>query len=170
MIKKEQIKAIHTFKARLKWDNDAYRNFLWGQCKVSSCTELTIIQAKECLQIMSELIEEAEQSDKCSIKQASYLRYQWLKVDYSNCDEGDRYLSSFLNKKYGVLKPESLSRTQAQGAIYAIKKMIENVNKKGVKVANNIVIDDKTGKQYVWVTSSDGKRYKQEIPNNNKGS
>lgn len=162
-ITKEQIKAIHILKSSLRWDDEAYRSFLWGQCRVDTCTALTMQQATDVIKVMSSVLEEADRGQRVTPKQASYIRFLWLQVDYADGDEGDRYLSSYLYKKHGVKSPDELSSSQASGAIYAIKRMIENRNKKRVKVANNIVHDDRTGDDFVWVTLEDGTRVKQKI-------
>lgn len=169
-ITKEQIKAIHTLKHSLKWDDEAYRSFLDGHFGAESCTELTTHQATAAIKVLSEVLEEADRSTKVTTKQISYIRFLWLQVDYGNAEEGDRYLSSFLFKKYKVKKPEQLSASQAFGAISAIKRMIEIAKTRKVKVANNIVRDEKTGDSFVWVTLEDGTRVKQKVFLNNKGS
>lgn len=169
-ITKEQIKAIHTLKHNLKWDDEAYRSFLWGQCRVDTCTALTMQQATDAIKVMASVLEEADRGQRVTPRQVKYIRYLWLQTDYADGNEGDRYLSSYLYKKHGVKSPDELSSSQASGAICAIKRMIVNRNKKTVKVANNIVHDDQSGNDFVWVTLEDGTRVKQNVTPNKTSS
>lgn len=122
MITKKQIKEIHILKSILRWDDETYRYFLEG-FGAESCTELSQQKASEVIRLMHSLAEEVESDRKATPKQASFIRYLWLEVDFSGGEEGDRLLSNFLKKRYKVSRPEELSRAQAQGAIAAIKRM-----------------------------------------------
>lgn len=155
-ITNEQKKTIHTLVGVLGWSDQLYREFLERFCGVKSCTGLLTEQAADVIAELEAF--KMECSPMITAKQISYIKYLWLSVDYDQGNCGDKHLSSFLEKRYGVNHPEELTKRQALGCISAIKRMQANREKQagGTSVSAVITPD---GEGTMWVQLPDGQRY-----------
>lgn len=161
-ITNEQKKTIHTLVGVLGWSDQLYRDFLRRFAGVNSCTELSAQQAAG---MIAELeVFKIECSPMITAKQVSYIKYLWLSVDYDQGNCGDKHLSSFLERRYGVNLPEELTKRQAFGCISAIKRMQANRKKQagGTSVSAVITPD---GEGAMWVQLPNGQRYACPIRN-----
>ncbi len=119
----DKIKRIHTLKKQLGWSDDIYRAALEGSYGVTSCKELTESQKLAFIDAMR-----AELPQRASVRQIWKIKTDWAKIDYSDMQDGDKHLSSFLSVRFKVEKPEALTPRQAHLCIQIIQKMINNKN------------------------------------------
>lgn len=151
--------AIHKLIVNLKWSRLMYLKWLRGRFGVESCVQLSGREANEAIAELEEFLREETVSKMITQKQVNYIKFLWLSVDYAECEQGSRLLSNFLRNKYGVEKPEQLSKQQAFGCISAIKQMQKNAEaRKGtITVANHTSINPTTGDPVAWITLADGR-------------
>lgn len=159
MITNSQKGRIHKLTAELGWSRETYVRWLEGRFGVKSSLELESDTAREAIRELTEMVEALREESKATTAQISYIKYLWIGVDYAACNQGDKLLNSFLQRKYGVEHVEELTRGQASGAIAAIKRMQFNLQKrKGGISVGRLMVDPVTGNGCAWVTLEDGSR------------
>lgn len=158
-ITNEQKKQIHRLTSTLGFSDQAYRYYLESRYAVRSCLDLTHEQAEEVIYELKAEVAEQEKEKMITDKQVGYIKFLWLSVDYDQGNCGDKHLSSFLERKYKVRRPEELTKRQALGCISAIKRMQANLEKKvgSTSVSAIITADGKGGT--MWVQLPNGQRY-----------
>lgn len=164
MITNRQKAEIHKLISELGWSRADYVKWLEHRFGVNTCVSLQIATAGQAIKELEEMLEANRAEFRATDKQVSYITYLWMSVDYAACNEGDRLLSNFLRRRYGVERPEELTRSHASGAIAAIKKMQANKEKSKGKVSiGRAEIDPATGKARAWATLEDGSRVPVEL-------
>lgn len=164
MITNTQKARIHALIVELGWSRAEYVKWLKNRFGVDSCVSLQIATAAQAIDELRELLEANRAEIRATEKQINYIKYLWIGVDYAACNEGDKLLNTFLQRRYQVDTVEGLTRRQASGAISAIKRMQANIQKhKGEVAIGRASIDPATGKARAWVTLEDGSRVPVEL-------
>lgn len=159
MITNSQKKRIHALISELGWSRAEYVKWLEHRFGVNTCISLQIATAGQAIKELEEILEANRAEFRATEKQINYIKYLWIGVDYAACTEGDKLLNTFLQRRYQVDNVEELTRSQASGAISAIKRMQANKAKNRGKVTiGRASIDSATGKTRAWATLEDGNR------------
>lgn len=155
-----QKKIIHTLIGALGWSDKSYRDFLRRFCGVRSCVGLSYEQAENVIKELQEF--QTECSPMITDKQIGYIKFLWLSVDYDQGNAGDKHLSRFLEKRYGVQRVEDLTKRQALGCISAIKRMQVNKRDRIGTLSVSAVVSPE-GRGTAWVQMPTGERYACQI-------
>ncbi|WP_299457772.1 phage protein GemA/Gp16 family protein [uncultured Rikenella sp.] len=159
MITNSQKRRIHTLISELGWSRTEYVTWLKARFGVDSCVLLQIATATRAIDELEDILEANRAEFRATEKPISYIKYLWIGVDYAACTEGDKLLNTFLRRRYQVNTVDELTRSQASGAISAIKRMQASKEKnKGKVTIGRASIDPATGKTRAWVTLEDGSR------------
>lgn len=178
------MKAISTAKQRkclcvlirkLGWTDYIIENWFKGYYGTESPDNLDIEQASNAIQDLSGMLENQMPPGhprKATNKQVCLIKYLWLDVDYSRGENGDKHLSAFLEKRFGVKTVYDLTCKQATVVIGMINRMIRQAKERESKTT---VLKKKgkckyCGQKIMWVQIEDGRRMPFDFDNNDKAT
>jgi phage gp16-like protein len=129
MERKKLIQLLHVGKAKLGWDDEAYRAFLWGLTGKESAAVLTIRELERALKEMRRLgfavrpaRVKAEEKGRATFEQLEYIKGMWA-VCARN--KSERALASFVKRIAHVDALRFLTVLTAQEVILALRDMME---------------------------------------------
>jgi hypothetical protein len=127
--RKKLIQLIHVGKARLGWDEEAYRAFLWGLTGKESAAHLAIRELERALQAMRRLgfavrpgRVKHEEKGRATREQLEYIKGMWA-VCARNKSEGA--LAAFVKRITHVDALRFLTVYTAREVILALRDMME---------------------------------------------
>jgi phage gp16-like protein len=125
--RKNLIRLIHTGKARLGWDEEAYRAFLWGVCGKETAAEMSVRELCEAANGMRRAgFEEKprrvrpEERGRATLSQLEYIKGMWA-VCARNKSEGA--LAAFVRRIAHVDAMRFLTAGTARDVILALRDM-----------------------------------------------
>lgn len=170
-----QSRYVRRLVSELGWTDFVYRNWLDAYYKVGDCRELNKEKASSLIMDLEGILnnQRTPTGEKMiTKKQANYLKLLWLDVDYSKGDSGDKHLSAFLEKQFGVKSVYDLSCKDAISCIRMVKALIEQAK---VRAGETTVLSRKGVCKYchqpiMWVQLEDGRRVPFDFDSNDKAT
>ena len=175
-ITKRQGNFINKLVHDLGWTDFVYKNWLDAYYHVSDAQSLDKEKASNLIKDLEGILENqrtnSDGEKAITKKQANYLKLLWLDVDYSAGNSGNKHLSVFLEKQYGVKTVYDLTRKQAISCISTVQELIKQAKKREGKTT---VLDRKGICKYchqpiMWVQLEDGRRVPFDFDNNDKAT
>lgn len=153
-----QVKYLHGLYRAVGWDKE-YKYILKNDFGVNSTKDLTLTQAHELIGLLKILVQ-GEQEQKATYKQITYIRSQWLPIDFSKGEQGDCHLNAFILKRFKKEKVDFLTKQEAIKLINMIKIMTKQATERKGKTT---VMKRRTrcvncGSWIMWVELKNGRR------------
>lgn len=161
-ISRKQLAYIHILAKQLSWDRDFLHEMLEEVCGVDSLKLLSLEQTQQFIKYLKACIGD---TGKLTDKQAWKIKDVWKVLDYSQMQEGDIHLKSFLQKRFRVNDLYELSKQQAWSCINALEKMkVQKQKRQGeVSLMKKLKPCVYCGTPIQWIEGTKGKRTPYEV-------